>query len=144
MGKLLLLELFCKRCKDSFFTMVKVKNLPKKEQEEVKKTVHKKTRSNKFKYRTHIKRLCKDLNIPRVNKDGSQFMDESVQSFIDGLLRHMSVMLADTNKTLTQKTARLAFASYMENLGAPEELLKAALAKSDKAMEKLEKSLIKK
>lgn len=122
--------------------MVKVKNLPKKTEEVIKKK--KRSRDNKLKYRTHVKRLCKDLNIPRVNKDGSHFMDNVVQDFIDGLIRHISVMLADTNKTLTQKTARLAFVSYMENLEAPEALLKSALAKSDKAIEKLEASLIKK
>lgn len=115
--------------------MGKVKNLP--EAGKKKRTVNK----QKFKYRTYVNRICKALAIPKVNKDASQFVDNSIQSFVDGFIKQFSVMLAKTNKTLNHKTARLAFVGYMETLGAPDTLIKKAISKSEEAVATLGSSL---
>lgn len=113
-----------------FFTMGKVKNTSTEEKGKKKRSPQK----QKFKYRTYINRICKSLAIPKVNKDASQFMDNAVQSIIDGCIRQFSVMLANTNKTLNHKSAKLGFVGYMEALGAPENLIKKAISKSEVAV----------
>lgn len=130
--------------------MTKVKNLEKSatstgksNKKELTKVTSskslKKPTTKKFKYRTYVKRLCKSLNIPIVNKDGSRFIDESIQKFVDGVIRHSAVMLSNTNRSFSQKTARLVFTAYMETLGAPDDLLKGALKKADASIELLGK-----
>lgn len=110
--------------------MGKVKNTSTEEKGKKKRSPQK----QKFKYRTYINRICKSLAIPKVNKDASQFMDNAVQSIIDGCIRQFSVMLANTNKTLNHKSAKLGFVGYMEALGAPENLIKKAISKSEVAV----------
>lgn len=110
--------------------MGKVKNTSAEEKGKKKRSPQK----QKFKYRTYVNRICKSLAIPKVNKDASQFMDNAVQSIIDGCIRQFSVMLANTNKTLNHKSAKLGFVGYMEALGAPEDLIKKAISKSEVAV----------
>lgn len=112
-----------------FFTMGKVKNTS-----EEKGKKKRSPQKQKFKYRTYVNRICKSLSIPKVNKDASQFMDNAVQSIIDGCIRQFSVMLANTNRTLNHKSAKLGFVGYMEALGAPENLIKKAISKSEVAV----------
>ena len=113
---------------------------PASEDDDKKKRRHRRG-VGKSKFRTPIKRLCKSLAIPIVNKDASYILDDAVQKFLTGLTRHLSSMLANTHKTLTQKTARLAFLSYMESLGATDDISQGALKRGDAALKHLEESL---
>ena len=115
----------------------------KKEDSGDEKTVEKRHRrrtAGKSKFRTPIKRLCKSLAIPQVNKDASYVLDDAVQKFLIGLTRHMASMLANSHKTLTQRTARLAYISYMESLGANDDISRGALKRGDTALKHLEDS----
>jgi len=98
-------------------------------------------RAAKSKFATPIKRLCKSLKVPIPNRDGVYIIDDAVQQFLNGLTRHMASMLANSNKVLTQKTARLAFVSYMESLGASDDITKGALKRGDVALKHLQESL---
>lgn len=123
--------------------MGKVKKLSKTEEKPKASEEKKKVRKNKkqFKYRTYVNRICKSLSIPKVNKDASQFMENAVQSLIDGLVKHSSVMLANSSKTLNRKTAQLSFVSFMETAGAQDDLVKKAIAKAQESVAKLGSSL---
>ncbi len=94
----------------------------------------------KSKFATPIKRLCKSLKIPQANRDAVHIIDDAVQKYLTGLTRHMSSMLANSNKKLTQKTARLAHIAYMDSLGASDDITKGALKRADAALNYLSES----
>ena len=95
----------------------------------------------KSKFATPIKRLCKSLKIPLANRDAVHIIDDAVQKYLSGLIKHMSSMLANSNKKLTQKTAKLAHVAYMDELGASDAITKGALKRADTALKHLEESL---
>jgi hypothetical protein len=95
----------------------------------------------KSKFATPIKRLCKSLKIPLANRDAVHVIDDAVQQFLAGLIKHMSSMLANSNKKLTQNTAKLAHISYMDALGVNDTITRGALKRADVALKHLEESL---
>jgi hypothetical protein len=105
-----------------------------------KKKKHRR-RAAKSKFSTPIRRLCKSLNIPQVNRDAVHIVDDAVQKFLTGLTKHIASMLSDSNKTLTQKTAKLAHIAYMDELGANDDITRGALNRADVALKHLEESL---
>lgn len=104
-----------------------------------------KKRSKKtVKYSTPIRRLCKSLDIPLVNKDATELVNNIMNNYITCITKHLAGMLAGTNKTLTKKTSKLAFIAYMETLDVPDEILEGSLGYSDNALEALRVSFEKK
>lgn len=94
-----------------------------------------------LKYKTHVKRLCKTLNVPQPNKDALTILNGAIESFISSIIARLSVMYADTNKKLTKKSVQLAFIAQMDKQGVSQEVCKAALERASKAMEALGVSL---
>ena len=122
----------------------------KKDEEKIKPTIEKDDSEKKKKHRrvgikskftTPIKRLCKTLKIFQVNRDAVHILDDAVQKYIAGLTKHMSSMLANSNKKLTQKTAKLAYIGYMEALGVSDTITKGGLKRADAALQHLADSL---
>lgn len=96
---------------------------------------------NVLKYKTHVKRLCKTLNIPQPNTDALNILNGAIEVFLSSIIAHLSVMYADTNKRLTKKSVQLAFIAQMDKQGASQEVCKAALERASTAMKALEASL---
>lgn len=99
------------------------------------------TKRGILKYKTHVKRLCKTLDIPQPNKDALTILNGAIEAFLSSIIAHLSVMYADTNKRLTKKSVQLAFIAQMDKQGASQEVCKAALERASKAMEALGASL---
>jgi histone H3/H4 len=99
------------------------------------------TKRGVLKYKTHVKRLCKTLDIPQPNKDALTILNGAIEAFLSSIIAHLSVMYADTNKRLTKKSVQLAFIAQMDKQGASQEVCKAALERASKAMEALGASL---
>lgn len=104
-----------------------------------KKRTHRKAA---LKYKTTLKRLCKVLKVPQLNKDAMQIANGAIESFLSSLLQHLANMYADTNKTLTQKSVRLAFIAQMEKQGVLVGTSKGALERADAAIVALAASLV--
>ena len=98
-------------------------------------------RKGGLKYKTHLKRLCKSLSIPQPNKDAMIIVNGAVESFLSNLIKHLGIMYANTNKTLSKKAVRLAFIAQMEEQGVSSVVTKSALEYADKANKALEASL---
>lgn len=94
-----------------------------------------------LKYKTHVKRLCKTLDIPQPNKDALTILNGAIEAFLSSIIAHLSVMYADTNKRLTKKSVQLAFIAQMDKQGASQEVCKAALERASNAMKALGASL---
>jgi len=116
-----------------------VESAAKKDDSEKKKN-HRRV-GIKSKFTTPLKRLCKSLKIPHLNRDAVGILDDAVQKYIAGLTKHMTSMLANSNKKLTQKTAKLAYVAFMDALGANDTITKGGLKRADVALKHLEDSL---
>lgn len=101
----------------------------------VKKSVGKAKKRGSL--RTFIKRICKDADIPMVNRDGLKIVEGAYHQLMSGLIGHTNAMLKDNKRRLTRKTARLAFIGYMDTLGAGDEICQEALERADSATESL-------
>jgi len=103
----------------------------------VVKKAGKKRSKKEFKYRTPIKRICKDANILMVNRDGLQIVEGAYREILRGLFNHTDAMMKNNKHRLTKDTARRVFIGYMDTLDAANETCAGALEHADTALKSL-------
>lgn len=105
---------------------------PKKDESEKKRKHHRRVRT----YATPIRRLCKALDIPLVNRDALCNVEGAFSHILHGVLKQMERM-GGGSKSISMKTTRNAFIGYFQGRGVAEETCRAALESADRALETL-------
>lgn len=91
-----------------------------------------KKNSNTRRYKREFSKLCKKIDAKRPNRDALEIAEGLYNQFLKDLVNRMD-NLSGSGKTITHKTAQMAFISLMSEAGMSDDFIASGLTYTDTA-----------